>query len=336
MSSFIEQQNNLSTEELVSDHYDSSKSSIRIEFSRYIRSKLFKGLLFIFFFALSVPILIFFFVVHLQYSVVEETNTCLVDYGYRVPCGKINITHDSCTAIFCCYDVDTSECYHYLPSLYTYYESNVNEVRTIYFPTQRVTTLGNASKEQLSVSVAENNENKVQIVLHEAGETYEETVTENKNYNVTLFQENLYVEVYRASTGDRLFTSSKGPLIASDGYWEWTFHLTTEKMFGLGEITFGENTTYTKVIYKNKNDHNTLPIFMAYQNGSFHGAVVHHDGPLEVTVLPSFMVILRWLVGDYLSITLCTGPRPVDVVQQLQERAPEVPPYWVLGAHICR
>lgn len=333
MSSFIEQQNNLSTEELVSDH--DAKNRINIDLSKYIRSKILKGLLFVFCFSITVPVLIYFCLFDLQYTEIEETNTCLVDYSYRVPCGKINITQASCKLIHCCYDVDTDECYHYLPSLYTY-ESNTSNAKAIYHPTQKFTTFGNVSKEALSVSVFEINENKVQLVLHESTQIYEERTIENKDYSVSLFRNNLYVEVYRVSNGDTLFTSSKGPVIASDGYWEWTFHLTTEKMFGLGELNFGENMTYTKVIYKNKNDHTTLPIFMAYEDGTFHGGVVHHDGPLEVTVLPSYLVILRGLVGDYFSITLGTGPTPVDVVQQLREWSPIAPPYWVLEPHICR
>lgn len=334
MSSFIEQQNNLSTEELVDGPEKSYHK--KNDFFRYTRTKLFKGILFVFFFSLFVPVLIFFFAVQLGYSVTVETNTCLVEYSYRVPCGEKNITENVCKSVYCCYDEETDQCYHYLPSVYAYYRSNLSDAEVIYLPNQTETTFGSASKEQLSASVIEIDENKVQIVLHESYETYDEVRIENKNYNVTVFNDSLYVEIYRVLTGETLLTTSKGSLMASDGYWEWSFQLTSEKLFGLGEITFMENVTYTKVIYKNRNDHNTLPIFMAYKNGSFHGAVVQHDGPLEVTVLPSFLVIVRWLVGDYLSITLCTGPKPVDVVNQLRMEEPVVPPYWALGPHICR
>lgn len=107
-------------------------------------------------------------------------------------------------------------------------------------------------------------------------------------------------------------------------------------MFGLGEITFPENATYKKVIYKNSDDHITIPAFVAVQNGSYHGALIEHDGPLEVAVLPSQLVVLRGLVGEYFGVVVSMGPTPKDVVVQQRQVEYRIPPYWTLGAHICR
>lgn len=90
------------------------------------------------------------------------------------------------------------------------------------------------------------------------------------------------------------------------------------------------------MIYKNKDDHNTLPLFMAYVNGSYHGALIEHEGPLEVTVLPSYLIIVRTVVGESISVILSTGPTPADVVKQQRATEPARLPYWALGPHICR
>lgn len=327
------ERNSVSSEQLVDD---GKRLTCKVPSAKeLLKSKLLKGILFTIVFAITVPPLLFFFLIDLGYSPQEQTHTCLVEYGYRVSCGRANVSASDCATILCCYDDDTGECYHPIPSEYKY-ERNVDSTDRNYTATQTQTPLGNASLQQLTVSVQELDSVKVKVILHEMDVSYEESEITDKTYNVTVYQDTLYVEVSRPSTADVLFTTAKGPLIASEGYWEWTMQLTTERLMGLGEIYLHENTTYRKVIYKNKHDHNSLPIFMAYKNGSYHGIVIEYDGPLEVTVLPSFLVVVKSLVGSYISVTICTGPTPADVVRQQRVYELTVPPYWVLGPHICR
>lgn len=337
MASFVELQNYLNTDESENGN-DGRLRNYGNKCTRFLRNRIITGVLFLIGFSVTIPVLVFFVLFHIGYSANEERHTCLVESSYRVPCGKVNISSEECTAVRCCFDDETLQCYHYIPSLYYYQASANTEIMGHYFASQDRTPFHNESIDALAVTVVEVDENKLKIVLHRTNVSVTaNTVNTAKSYDVKIYDDHyFYVQVTRSSTNDTLFTTHKGPLIASTGYWEWTFQLTTQNLYGFGEMSFKENTTYTKIIYKNGEDHNTLPIFMGHVNGSYHGAVVEHDGPLEVTVLPSYLIILRTIVGDSISITLSTGPTPADVVTQQRLSEPSPLPYWALGPHICR
>lgn len=337
MSSFVELQNaNIDETE---NGYQVLQRNYGNKCIRFLRNRIVTSVCFVIVFAVTIPVLLFFVLFHLGYSVEEQRHTCLVAANYRVSCGGLNITSEECLEVKCCFDEETEECYHYLPSYY-YYQTTADTGTTgHYYAVQDKTPFNSTSTNSLAVSIVELDENKIKVVLHRTNVSVDTStvVDATKSYEYQIYDEDfLYVQVIRASTSDSLFTTHKGPLIVSAGYWEWTFQLTTENLFGLGELSFAENTTYTKVIYKNKDDHNTLPMFMAYVNGSYHGAMVEHEGPLEVTVLPSYLIILRALVGDSISITISTGPTPADVVKQQRALASVDLPFWALGPHICR
>lgn len=337
MSSFVELQNSLNPDEYENED-KRQRRNYRQKLIRFLRNRVITSVFFLIVFSVTIPVLIFFVLFHIGYSANEQRHTCLVEASYRVPCGAVNISSEECNSVHCCFDEDTEECYHYIPSLY-YYQAKINsEIMREYSASQNETPFHNANIDSLAVSVVELDENKLKIVLHRTNVSVMANIVDAaKSYNVKIYDEDyLYVQVTRTSTNDTLFTTHKGPLIASVGYWEWTFQLTTEHLFGFGKMSFTENTTYTKVVYKNKDDHNSLPIFMAYVNGSYHGAIVEHEGPLEVTVLPSYLIILRSIVGESISITLMTGPRPADIVKQQRVLEPSPLPYWALGPHICR
>lgn len=337
MSSFVELQNENCGDE-TDNGYQVQRRNYGNKCTRFLRNRIVTSACFVIVFAITIPLLLFFVLFHLGYSVKEQRHTCLVASSYRVPCGGFNITSEDCLAVNCCFDEESEECYHYIPSLYYYQTTADSETTGYYYAVQEQTPFNTTSTNALAVSVVELGENKLKVVLHRTNVTVDTSnVVATKSYEFKIYNEDfLYVQVVRASSGDSLFTTHKGPLIASAGYWEWTFQLTTENLFGLGELTFAENTTYSKVIYKNGDDHNTLPMFMAYVNGSYHGAVVEHEGPLEVTVLPSYLIVLRALVGDSVSVTISTGPTPADVVEQQRVAEPVDLPFWALGPHICR
>lgn len=337
MASFVELQNDLNVDDNDS-RYKVNQKSFKQKCTRFLRNRIVTSATFLIIFSLTVPVLLFFILFHIGYSVEEQRHTCLVESSYRVPCGKPNVTFEECSAVQCCFDEETEQCFHYIPSLYYYQTTADSELTGFYYAARDETPFHSASTNSLGISIVELDENKLKVVLHRTNISVQTNTTDvEKSYSYKVHDEDfLYVQITRSSTGHSLFTTHKGPLITSDGYWEWTFQLTTENLFGLGELFFAENTTYTKVIYKNKNDYNTLPMFMAYVNGSYHGAIVEHDGPLEVTVLPSYLIILRAIVGDSISITLSTGPTPVDVVTQQSGLTPSKLPFWALGPHICR
>lgn len=255
----------------------------------------------------------------------EFPHVCSFERGYRIRCGLAsNVTDNYCVQLKCCFDEETLECFHYIPSLYNY-----DSQGGVY---QNSTPFGRKSYSRLKLSVEERDPYSARITLHGPDETHSNSKIKDKTYLVAVNKDYLGVEVFRSQTGERLLTTLRGPLIASDNYWEWSFQISTNHLFGLGETVIPFNKTVQKIIYKNRADHNTLPSFLAYANGSFHGVTVDHDGPLEVTVLPSRLVVLKSLAGNRITLDLHVGPRIRDIVTN----GFKAPAYWVLGVHVCR
>lgn len=159
---------------------------------------------------------------------------------------------------------------------------------------------------------------------------------ENRNYKLDIKTTEMGVEIHRNdSSKDMILTTTHGPTIVSKKYWEWTLNLNTKNLYGLDNFYFEENTTITRVIYHNDKNHGVLPRFMAEVNGNFHGVLIDHDGPIEITVLPSKLIILRMLSEQKVTIRLNLGPTPRDIWKQ-QHEVCQLPPYWFLGVHLCR
>lgn len=293
-----------------------------------------KGWIFLTIFTLSVPILVYYFVIDQGTYVTDDFYTCLVQEHFRVPCGEFNISTSECARLHCCSDRTTKLCYHTLPSRYSY---DIDEKTQHFVPAQTKTPYGTESLQNLKISINEIDENKVSVILHEVdGNVEEHHLDTEKNYRINLVQEKLMVEIHRHNN-DLLLSTAKGPLIASETYWEWSFFLTSHTLFGLNGtvISVPVNSTFTRVIYKNKIDHSTVPALWAYNNGNFHGVIVKHDGPLEITILPSNLVILRCLTGGSIELELSVGPTP-KLLHDQQAKKATVPPLWTLQTHICR
>ncbi|KAK9890619.1 hypothetical protein WA026_011981 [Henosepilachna vigintioctopunctata] len=260
-----------------------------------------------------------------------QTNKCLVDNIYRLPCGKNNINETECVNVFCCFELSTNSCYHSIPSVYYYHSSDS-------MPNVNLTPLGFESVNFLNINVIDDFP-KLKIILNDKrllgmapNLDSQFNVTNNDNDKIS-------VTVFRKNTNEMLLTTAKGPLIACKEYLEWSLQLTTNRgvLFGLGqlEIDLNENSTLTKVIYKNRNDHNTLPYFMAYNNGKYHAVVIEHEGALKITVLPSYLIHIRSISGLKVEITLVEGPTPKDIYKHLRNEKVTIPE-WALGVHLCR
>ncbi|XP_968946.2 lysosomal alpha-glucosidase [Tribolium castaneum] len=302
------------------------------------RKKPTKGLLTLFVFAVVVPVLVYFFIFDKGTFPVEDANTCSVDKKYRITCGRtdINATYDYCTNIKCCFDNATRLCYHYLPSKYFYYNKGGNS--QTYDRSLEKSPFGQDLTKEISLTINEIDENNVQIILHDSTVTVDSNQVLDKNYKVNVSNNPLFVEISRNTSGDILLTTADGPLIVSENFREWSFQLTDQYLFGLGQvlIDLDENSTLTKVIYANNNDHNTLPVFMAHKNGQYHGLVVRHSGLLEITVLPSKLVSLKSLEREKIVLELSVGPTPYDVITQQRKGKWGTIDMKTLGVHICR
>lgn len=302
------------------------------------RSRSTRGILFLFCFSIVVPVLVYYFLIDNVTTSDELYDTCAVDETYRVPCGKPeNTTIDKCNKIHCCFDNTTKRCFHYLPSKYYYFSDSENQdygsslVQSPFFEAQLKTVY---------LSINPTSDKSVQIMLHDNSTTGTITCTNTTEYNCTINSNPLFVEFYRPNSRELLLTTAKGPMIISDHYWEWSFQLTDEYLFGLGQtlIDLSGKSTLTKVIYGNDKDHNTLPNFLAYKNGKYHGLIVRHSGPLEITVFASKLVSLKSLSGKKITLELSVGPTIQEVINQFNDNkaANLIVTPDIFGVHVCR
>lgn len=258
------------------------------------------------------------------------TSTCLINKNYRINCGEVNISSSSCDKIECCYDKETSLCFHSLPSKYGYINDGNN-----YVPTKDVNPfngdmldieliINNSDADKLDISVKESNKRSVTINLI------------GDKFDVKFDEKLLGLRIYRSgNTNDILLTTNLGPLIASDGYWEWTLDITNSHLYGLDDF-YLSNVTTKKIIYKNSTQHHLVPAFIGHNSNRFHGMIIDHRGPMEITVLPSKLIDIRGL-GKEFKISLFIGPTPKDIYKQINGDSQMFNlEMWMLKPHVCR
>ncbi|XP_066252231.1 lysosomal alpha-glucosidase-like [Euwallacea similis] len=296
-------------------------------------SKLAKGIIITLSIAVVVPTLAYFFVISRNVSDAgdEDQYYCLIVKEFRIPCGNAGINQEACEAANCCFNTTTNECHHFLPSKF-FYKNNKNSFEA----SENKSPVGSAILPNVKLTIQNKSANKLSFIIHDPSENVEEISLKDTNFTVNLSTKKLSLEVFDQE-GDIIFSSTKAALIASERYWEWGFELTNGTLFGLdrNHIDLQEGENITKVIYKNRDDHYTMPVLWAYQDGKFHGVVIRHDGPLEIQILSSNMVILRSLLGKKIEVELSLGPTPIELYNtQIQKVIP--PPLWMLGTHNCR
>lgn len=290
-------------------------------------------------FVLIVPPLTYFFIIDEGTISQPSAETCMVNDMFKVPCGRQNLTQKQCWSLMCCFDPKHKDCYHSIPSRYFYVKSDkVN----IYETSIEKSPFDTKMVHDVFFTVNEKSENEVNLKLgmYKKGNSfsYEDYSADlKKNYEVQLHNSELSVEIFRNGTKELLLSTSRGPLIVSETYLEWTFYLTGAYLFGVNQnlIKVHDNKTFKKVLYKNKLDHYSIPTIWAYSQGKFHAITISHDGPLEITIKPSNLVILRSLTLDNIEVDLNIGPTPKMLHDQLMKQT-QLPPYWTMGTHICR
>lgn len=71
----------------------------------------------------------------------------------------------------------------------------------------------------------------------------------------------MYVEVYRKLDNTLLFSTARGPLIATNNYLEWSFYLNGTFLAGLGQLPLEQTD---KLLLMNNADNFTAPFVLAY------------------------------------------------------------------------
>lgn len=286
----------------------------------------------LFIFAILIPTLVFMYVYSRDAD--DVLHTCNILRNYRIPCGPPIATSQECTEINCCFNEKTKNCYHTLPSKYQYKSTDENW-KDGFTPllSKSPYKVGNTERVYLNY---ENDAESVALSLDDKPFRSRNIFIDSDKYNIDITTTEMGIEIHRKNKNkDLILTTTHGPTIISDKYWEWTLNLNTNNLFGLDQFRFKDNETVTRVVYPNDNNHGVIPKFMAETNGVFHGAYIEHSGPLEITVLPSKLIILKMLSGERVNIHLSLGPSPSDIWRQ-QGIEHVLPPYWALGVHICR
>ncbi|KAH1012468.1 probable alpha-glucosidase Os06g0675700 [Dendroctonus ponderosae] len=330
MTSFIERELRDFEDPDTTPHLD-RKRTVRSIFC----TQLAKGIFIALIVAILVPTLTYFFVISRNVPDNDEDAEqyyCLILEEFRIPCGNLNISQNECEIANCCFNETTRKCHHYLPSKYYYRLKSDGTYRA----SQSSSPVGSVMVQNLQLTIQNKSATTLSLTIHESSETIEPINVESTNFTITQSDTKMVLEVADPD-GDTIFSTSKGALIASENYWEWSFQFSNGTLFGLdrNSIELEPSEALTKVIYKNRLDHLTQPILWAHQNGKFHGALFRNEGPLEIQILSSNMVILRSLLGGKLEVELFLGPTPADLYRSQTEEV-TVPPLWFLGTHHCR
>lgn len=151
-------------------------------------------------------------------------------------------------------------CYHALPSRHRYIlsDNSWSNNKTLSSALKQTPLDGEMALEHMKLIVNEVNENVVEIrILNEGtGENVNDdsnfATRNDKNYEVKVFLPSVYVEIYRKETNVTLFSSAKGPWIASPNYFEWSMHLNADIMVGLGHHFLDEGQKY--LLFNNKSN----------------------------------------------------------------------------------
>lgn len=230
--------------------------------------------------------------------------------------------------------------------------------------------------EYLSVTVEHYNENHLRVLIKPVDEDIKlwnrhfdyNYPTPNGNYSnatVTLhakdgFRNDIFqLSVTRNSTRKSLFNSGlHTPFIFSKGYIEVSTMLVNDIVYGLGQsnsLTFRHNFSIPRTwnlfsqypnphLKENQTENVTTmwgshPFYMGIddpERGDAHGVLLLNSFPITVTSNARPSLTFKTF-GGHLEFHFFLGPRPADVLRQLQSfiHKPFFPPYWALGFHAC-
>jgi alpha-glucosidase (family GH31 glycosyl hydrolase) len=136
-----------------------------------------------------------------------------------------------------------------------------------------------------------------------------------------------------------LFSTSLGPTIACDDYWELALEFPKDAaVFGLGALRL---TSETKLLYNSGHRLGANPFIMILDTeGRAHGILFNNRGPMEFNLLENSNILsVKSRSRVMWDISVFAGPDPADVMKQytsIDGLRPTLPPAWALGFHICR
>lgn len=263
---------------------------------------------------------------------------------YQISCGSKNISKEECLAIECCHS-KSSGCYHYLPSKYQYKMENkrIWKLEEVLVPTLLSTPLKTTVIRKMLLNIREINDGTLSIIIYEP-DKYKPTNTEatsdstSRLYVTKVFDPDIFVEVRRKINNKTLLTTARGPLIASEDYFEWTIFLNSWMLMGIDDIFLRAGH---KVLLSNEHT-SVIPYILALdvETSTYHCLhFASFNSPTEIEILKSNVIIIRSFQSNFFEMTLFVGPHYEDIHRQMKEHNPVnyIPPdYWGLGVHICK
>lgn len=135
-------------------------------------------------------------------------------------------------------------------------------------PTQEFSPLNTKSLRRLKLDIREIGDDTLSIFLwnpdyFNESNTAESNTSErsvNSKYLYQVFAPEMFVEIKRKIDNKTLLSSARGPLIASDNYFEWSIHLYTETLMGFDELHLKEGQ---RILINNEHV-SVIPYVIAY------------------------------------------------------------------------
>ena len=252
----------------------------------------------------------------------------------------------------CCWDEQSTECFHSFPSQHSYSVQNWDDstaVTELYLNlTPRISNCpyGNRAAVNLQTRVVSTSQGSIlRLYLYDkttsAPDVNDKTPLNSSQFIVKVFgPEYFSVQINRSKEGGQLlFSTSLGPIIACDDYWELALQFPKDAaVFGLGALRL---TSKAKLLYNSGHRLGANPFIMILDTeGRAHGILFNNTGPMEFQFLENSNILsVRSRSRVMWDISLFAGPDPAQVMEQytsIDGLRPILPPAWALGLHICR
>ncbi|KAM9296846.1 lysosomal alpha-glucosidase-like [Gastrophryne carolinensis] len=172
-------------------------------------------------------------------------------------------------------------------------------------------------------------------------------------YDVKFETDSFGFSVSRKSSGKTLVNSGVAPFIFADQFIQLSSTLSSNLIYGLGEhltnleldLKWKKYTFWNRDLIprRDANLYGTHPFYLGLEdNGlekcvSAHGVFLLNSNAMDVILQPAPAITWR-TIGGIVDLYFFMGPDPKSVIQQYHELIgfPHMPPYWVLGFHLCR
>ena len=137
-----------------------------------------------------------------------------------------------CKASACCFSSNTG-CYHFLPSKYQLKLKSERpwSIDEEFVPTKDVSPLKTVMYESMKLDIVEESDEILSIMLWNPSlMSYNVTKSlnsfkNNSNYSWKVFSPELFIEVKRKINNETIFSTTRGALIVSENYFEWSVFL---------------------------------------------------------------------------------------------------------------